>query len=223
VKLNWEWDFAGALNEFHRAIELNPSHEAAHRWLSAFLAGIGRDDEAMPIALRAIELDPISVLPRMNLGIVQYLAWRFEDAALELRRVLEKDPNFVRAYAFLSCCRSFQERHDEAIAIAQTGVEKSNNHAMLLLSLAVCVARSGKLDEARAIFEPIMSQFDPFYEATAHAMLKEDAEALDALERGRDVKADWMYSIGRQAWFRQYHDHPRFIRLLEELRLPAGS
>jgi eukaryotic-like serine/threonine-protein kinase len=221
VKLNWEWDWEGSLHEFQRAIALNPSHEAAHRWLSAFLAGIGRDEEAIPIARRALELDPISVLPRMNLGIIALLAWRFEDAVVELRLVLEKDPNFVRAYAFLACSLSFLDRHDEAIAAARTGVERSNHYVMLLFALGICTARSGKLDDARAIFEPIISQLDPFYEATVYAVLGEDSRALDTLERAPEAKSDWMYSVGRQPWFRQYHDDPRFIRLLEQLQLPT--
>lgn len=221
VKLNWEWDWEGALHEFQRAIALNPSHEAAHRWLSAFLAGIGRDDEAIPIALRALELDPISVLPRMNLGIVHWLAWRFEDAEVEFRRVLEKDPGFARGYAFLSTTLSFLGRHDEAISAAHTGVERSNRHPMLLLALGICSARAGQLAEARAIFEPIVSGLDPYYEATVYAMLREDSAALDTLERAPEAKSDWMYSVGRQPWFRQYHSRPRFIRLLEQLRLPT--
>ncbi len=223
VKLNWEWDWNGALHEFQRAIALNPSHEAAHRWLSAFLAGIGRDNEAMPIALRALELDPISVLPRMNLGIVHWLAWRFEDAEVEFRRVLEKDPGFARAYAFLATTLSFLDRHDEAISAARMGVERSNRHAMLLFALGICTARAGQLDEARAIFEPILSELDPFYEATVYAVLGEDSVALDTLERAPEAKSDWMYSVGRQPWFGQYHSHPRFIRLVEQLQLPTSE
>ncbi|MDP9177418.1 MAG: protein kinase [Gemmatimonadota bacterium] len=221
VKLNWEWDWEGARHEFQRAIELNPSHETAHRWFSAFLAGIGRDDEAVPIALRATELDPISVLPRMNLGIVHWLAWRFEDAEVEFRRVLEKDPGFVRGYAFLAASLSFMDRHDEAISAASTGVEKSNRHPMLLFALGICTARAGQLGEARAIFEPVVPQLDPFYEAAAHGALGDDSVALDTLDRAPEAKSDWMYSIGRQPWFGQYHSHPRFIRLLEQLRLPT--
>jgi serine/threonine-protein kinase len=222
VKLNWEWDWEGAMHEFRRAIELNPSHETAHRWLSAFLAGLGRDAEALPIALRAVELDPISVLPRMNLGIVAFLAWRFEDAEVDLRRVLEKDPGFARAYAFLACSLSFMGRHDEAISVAGTGVERSNRHAMLLFALGICTARAGKPDDARAIFEPILSQLDPFYEATVYAMLGEESAALDTLEKASEARADWMYSVGRQPWFREYHSHPRFIQLLESLGLPPS-
>jgi eukaryotic-like serine/threonine-protein kinase len=220
VRLNAEMDWEGAMQEFRTAIALNPSHETAHRWLSAFLAGIGRDDEAMPIALRAIELNPISVLPRMNLGIVHSLAWRHEAAEGEFHRVIEKDSQFVRAYAFLATSLSFQGRHDEAIATARIGVEKSNRHAMLLFCLCFCTARAGKLDEARAIFAAIIAELDPFYEATVYAALGEDSAALDTLERAADANSDWLYSVGRQPWFGQYHSHPRFIRLLELLKLP---
>jgi tetratricopeptide (TPR) repeat protein len=220
IKLNADLDWEGALREFRAAIALNPSHETAHRWLSAFLAGIGRDEEAMPIALRAIELDPISVLPRMNLGIVHWLAWRHEAAETEFRRVIGKDPAFVRAYAFLATSLSFQSRHEEAIVTARAGVERSNRHVMLLFALGLCIARAGRLDEARTILEPIIPQLDPFYEATVFAVLGEDAAALDTLERASDANSDWLYSIGRQPWFGQYHSHPRFIRVLERLGLP---
>ncbi len=219
MKLNWEWDWQGALDEFQKAIALNPSHEAAHRWLSAYLGGIGRDDEALPIALRAVELDPMSVLPRMNLGIVHLLAWRHEVAELELRRVIEKDPGFVRAYAFLACSLSFQNRHDEAIAAGRIGAERSNQHPMLQFALGVCMARAGQHAEAREIFEPIFSELSHFYQATVHAVLGEESAALDKLEATPEDRSDWMYSVPRQYWFRELHSHPRFIRLVENLGL----
>ena len=224
VKLNWEWDWEGAMYHLERAITLNPSHETAHRWLSAFLAGIGRDDDALPIARRALELDPISVLPPMNLGITHFLAWRHEEAIEEFRRVLEKDPTFARAYAFLASSLSLLDRHDEAISAARTGVEISNNHPILLLPLCVCSARAGQISEARAISGPILTELAPIYQAAVHAVLGDDPAAFAALESAPEARSDWMYSVGRLPWFAQYHSHPRFIRLLEQLHLPpAGS
>ena len=221
VKLNWEWDWEGALDEFQKAIALNPSHEAAHRWLSAFLAGIGRDGEAVPIALRAIALDPISVLPQMNLGIVHFLAWRHEEAMAEFRGVLEKDPGFVRAYAFLASSLSFLNTHDEAIAVARIGVERSNRHAIFLFALGICLARAGQVDEARALLTPILSELTPFYQATVYAVLGEESAALDRLEKAPEEHSDWMYSVGRQPWFGELHSNPRFVRLLENLGLSS--
>ncbi|MEP6509388.1 MAG: protein kinase, partial [Gemmatimonadales bacterium] len=201
VKLNWEWDWQGALDEFRKAIALNPSHEAAHRWLSAFLAGIGRDDEALPIALRAIELDPISVLPRMNLGILHFFAWRHEEAVTEFRRVLEKDPGFVRAYAFLSSSLSFSNRHEEAIDIARAGVDLSNQHPMLLFALGVCLARGRPVAEARKVLEPIIPDVPPMYQAVSYAALGEESMAIETLEKAQDSRSDWMYSVPRHPMF----------------------
>lgn len=220
VKLNWEWDWEGALNELGRAIELNPSHETAHRWLSAFLAGIGRADDALRIARRAAELDPISVLPRMNLGIVHLLASRYEDAEAEFRYVVEKDPTFARAYGFLAWSLSLLGRHDEALPAARTGVERSNHHVMFVYVLGTCLALSGEMDEARKVFEPILNELEPFYVATVHAAMGDESAALDALERSLEAHSDWMYSVGTQPWFRAYHSHPRFVGLLERLHLP---
>ena len=219
VKLNWEWDWEGALHEFQRAIALNPSHEAAHRWLSAYLAGIGRDDEALPIALRAIELDPISILPRMNLGIVHFFAWRHEEAEREFRRVIEMDPGFVRGYAFLATSLSFLDRHDEAIAVARIGVDRSNQHSMLVFALGVCIAKARQLAEACKILEPILSEITPFYQAIVYEALGQESIAFDTLERAHEAHADWMYSVVRHPCFGEYHSHPRFVRLLENLGL----
>ena len=220
VKLNWEWDWEGALHELRRAIELNPSHETAHRWLSAFLAGIGQTDEALRTARRAAELDPISVLPRMNLGIVHLLAWRYEEAEAEFRNVIQKDPTFARAYGFLAWSLSMLGRHDEALSAARTGVERANRHPMFLYILGAVLAVSGQTEEARKIFEPILPGLEPIYVASVHATLGDESAALDALERAAETRSDWMYSVGTQPWFRAYHGHPRFTALLERMRLP---
>jgi tetratricopeptide (TPR) repeat protein len=119
VKMSWEWDWDGVLSELQRTIELNPNHETAHRWLSAFLAGIGRVDEAMPIAERALLLDPLSVLPHMNLGIIHFLSGNYVAAEAEFRHVLEMQPGFLRADTFLGATLSWQGRDDEAIRVLE--------------------------------------------------------------------------------------------------------
>ena len=220
IKLNWEWDWEGATSELHRAIELNPSHETAHRWLSAFLAGIGKDEEAVPIAQRAIDLDPISVLPDMNLGIVHFLAGRQEEAAAQFGRVIEKDPGFVRGYGFLAVSLSLLGRDEEAITSARRGTELANQHPMSLLPLGWCIAQGGDHEQAHMIIDPIVRDgLDPIYEAMSHAAFDDDAAALTALERGYDERSDWMYAVATQPWFRRYHGNPRFVGLLERMKL----
>jgi serine/threonine-protein kinase len=220
TKLNWEWDWEGAAQELRRAIELNPNHETAHRWLSAFLAGVGKDAEAIPIARRAIDLDPISVLPRMNLGIIHFLAGRHEDAASAFRRVITMDPGFVRGYIFLGAALSFLGIHEEAIETGRKGAELAKQLPITLVPLGSSLARAGRTEEAHAMLDPIViSGIDPIYAAMAYASLEDDDAALTALERGVEKRSDWMYSIVTQPWFRKYHRHSRFVDLLRHMNL----
>jgi len=56
--LNWNW--AGAEREFKRAIELNPSYSVAHVLYAHYLTAVGRPDESVAEAKRALEQDPLS-------------------------------------------------------------------------------------------------------------------------------------------------------------------
>jgi tetratricopeptide (TPR) repeat protein len=218
VNLNWQWDWAAAERELRRAIELNPSHETAHRWLSAFLGALGRYDEALPIAERALVLDPVSVLPHMNLGIVHVLCGRLDEAEAAFDRVIERDPRFVRGYTFRAYARGLRGRYDEALL--DMDVAEGISHVPIVRIVRVAIlAWAGREPEARAALGPIMRELPQFYLASAHAALGEIDDALGALERAVDARDDWMYSIGTQPFFRNLRGHPRFERIRERLGL----
>jgi TolB-like protein len=64
-----DFDLAGSISEFKRAIALNPNYANAHYWYGIRpLAILGRFDEAIAEIKRAIELDPLSAVIRANLG-----------------------------------------------------------------------------------------------------------------------------------------------------------
>jgi len=222
VKMSWEWDWDGVLRELHRTIELNPNHETAHRWLSAFLAGIGRVDEAMPIAHRALLLDPLSVLPHMNLGIIHFLSGKYLEAEVEFRRVLQMQPGFLRADTFLGATLAWQGRDDEAIRVLEALVERGKRGTIYVWVLGICHAMAGRMDAAHALLDPISrSNFPPLYRAIGHKMLGEREAVFPVLEQGLNDRSDWMYSLCTQPWLLDLHDDPRFQALLEKMRLPA--
>jgi len=220
VKLNWEWDWEGAAAELRRAIALNPSHETAHRWLSAFLAAIGRTDEAIPVARRAMALDPVSVLPRMNLGIIHFLSGRYDEAAAEFQRVLDQDPGFIRGYAFLAAGELHAGRGEVALAAARRAVELSNHHHMMVVVLATVLGVTGRHAEARTTMATVAAdQVQPMYAAMYYAGVGEVDAMFAELERGVAERSDWMYSVANQPWFKAWRSHPRFVALLEGMRL----
>ena len=221
VKMNWEWDWDGVLRELHRAIELNPNHETAHRWLSAFLAGIGRREEAMPIAERAVLLDPMSVLPHMNLGIINYLAGDPAAAETKFRRVLEMQPEFLRGHTFLGSALSLRGQHDEAVRILERLVERGKRAPVYTWTLGIAYALAGRLEEAHGILDPInRSSFPAIYRAMSHEALGERAAVVPALEQGLLERSDWMYSLATQPLLRNLNGDPESEAVVAKLRLP---
>jgi len=221
VKMNWEWDWAGVLQELHRAIELNPNHETAHRWLSAFLAGIGRRDEAMPIAERAVLLDPMSVLPYMNLGIINYLSGDLAAAESKFRRVLEMQPEFLRGHTFFGSVLSLQGRHDEAIRTLEWLVERGHRAPVYVWTLGIAYALGGRLEKAHVILDPInRSSFPAIYRAMSYEALGERAAVVPTLEQGLQERSDWMYSLGAQPLLKGLRGDTDFEAVVAKLGLP---
>jgi Tfp pilus assembly protein PilF len=84
-----EWNFAGAENDFKRAIELNPNFATARQWYSEFLSRLGRHDEALAEVKKAYELDPFSPAVNMNVGLRYLNARRYDEAAAQFKRLIE--------------------------------------------------------------------------------------------------------------------------------------
>lgn len=175
----------------------------------------------MPIAERAVLLDPLSVLPRMNLGIIHYISDDQLAAEAEFRRVLEMQPGFLRGHTFLGSVLTLQGRYDEAAAILESLVERGNRAPVYAWTLGICYAMAGRLDEAHAILDPInSSSFPGFYAAMAHNALGERAAVVPALEQGLVDRSDWMYSIATQPLLRSLHGDPGFEAVVAKLGLP---
>jgi TolB-like protein/tetratricopeptide (TPR) repeat protein len=219
IKYNWEWDWAGAERELRRAIELNPSLENAYRWLSGLLAGSGRDREALPIAEQVVALDPLSVLPHMNLGIVHWLAERYDSAVNEFTRVVEMDPRFARGHLFRAAALSFAGRHQEAMQAIDIALELSNRHAMMRFVRATCFQAAGRMDEARAQFQQVLPELHGLYAATAHMYLGNFEPMYVALDKAIAERGDWMYSLVTQPYLKQLRSQPRFQELLRTINV----
>ena len=175
----------------------------------------------MPIAERALLLDPLSVLPRMNLGIVHMFSGRTAQAEAEFRRVLELQPNFLRAVSFLGAQLMLQQRFDEGCRMLEELRQRTNNAPIYAWPLGLSYAMAGRLAEAHEVLDPInRSTFPPLYRAIAHHVLGEEESVFPALEQGITERSDWMYSIRTQPWLLDLHGDLRFQAVVDKLGLP---
>ncbi len=98
VKELYYWDWAGAEEEYKRAIELRPSLATAHHWYAMYLNAVGRKNDALEEIEKAQLLDPVSLISDTNRGWILWCNRQSGQAIDQLRRTIELDPAFVNAH-----------------------------------------------------------------------------------------------------------------------------
>jgi tetratricopeptide (TPR) repeat protein len=82
-----------AVDEFQRALDLNPNFAAAHGYLGLALALDGRSDQAIAHGDQAIRMsphDPQNAVFNVNLAAAHYLAGRYNEAIVYGRKAMQQ-------------------------------------------------------------------------------------------------------------------------------------
>jgi TolB-like protein/Tfp pilus assembly protein PilF len=98
------------------AIELSPGYAQAWLSYSEFTSDIpNRLNEALELAEKAAELDPLSpAIQNQVIDVLRRLG-NYEEAQQRLSRLIEQDPDFAASYELMSDIKSQTGRFDEAI------------------------------------------------------------------------------------------------------------
>ena len=150
-----EWDWTGAGLEFRRAIALNPADPVTRNWYANYLAALGRFDEAVEAAQRAIELDPLALAWNMGLGHIYYQARRYDEAIEQETKTLEMDPAFYMTHWVLGLAYEQEGRLTDAVRSFEHAVSLSGSAVMQGL-LGRTLAMAGRVPEASAVLEALV-------------------------------------------------------------------
>ena len=124
VRFWFDWDAPGAEQAFTHALSLHPGLASARQWRAALLATVGCVDEAMAELDRALALDPLSNVLRVQRSSILYFERDYEGSARQARAALALDEQFVLAHLELGRALGQQGRHDETIAALESAREE---------------------------------------------------------------------------------------------------
>lgn len=170
-----------------------------------------------------MELDPLSAEIHSLLGWHLYYARRYDQAAAELRKCLEIDPNYWIGYYFLGLVYAQQGKVDDAIAAQQKSVAILNS-SWPLEELARDYALQGKNAEARQAVRDLLARPKPFYVspyglAAVFAALGDKDQAFAQLEQAYEERSFYMDFLKVDPELDTLRSDPRFQDLLRRMNL----
>jgi len=232
IKERWDWDFAGAEREYKRAIELNSDYGIAHQRYSVFLGAMGRLDEALAEVDLARQLDPLSLVIAVETARPYTISGRYDRAVEILRKVIEIDPNFMRAHHLLAVNYSGMGRYDEAIREIRKAFElvggqyREDGTKRINDTLAIIYAHAGRKSEALKLVAEMDEQERQgkytyvFTRSAVYSELGDRDEAFKWLEKAYAERSPAMTELKAAHVYDKIRDDTRFADLTRRVGLP---
>ena len=222
VKFAVDFDWAGAEEEFKRALELSPSSADTYDLYGRLCSALERYDEAIAMQQRAQELDPLAHPADVATSLLR--AGRYEQALEAARRAVALGRDYARGHATLGWAYCKLGRIDEGLAALERAVELSPGDSLWLAQLAEAYGLAGKAERAREILRDLEGQASTRYVAPNHLAyvytgLGEYDRAMDFLEEAFEKHAGAVYGIRGSFLFAPLRSHPRFVALLRRMHL----
>jgi tetratricopeptide (TPR) repeat protein len=101
----YQQQYEQALAEMERAVALGPTEAGTYAALAEVLSRMGRSEEALEAAIRALRLKPEADVADVHLahvGSAYAVVGRYEEARASLQRSLSRYPNFLPAHLMLA-------------------------------------------------------------------------------------------------------------------------
>jgi tetratricopeptide (TPR) repeat protein len=224
IKLNFEFDWTGAENEFKRAIDLNPNYAEAHHQYGWLLTQSGRPAEGLEEMKRAQRLDPLNLVINVDINAPLYQQRRFDLSVEQSRKVVAMDPSFFLAHYTLGF--ALLQLRDFSIAIAELEKARSlEDKPWVVGTLAYGYALSGNRTAALKLIHELHEQakhrhVTPFWFAVTSIALGDKDDAFKWLEQCYAERSFWLTFLKMDPILDPLRDDPRFKDLLKRLRFP---
>jgi len=182
--------WSGAEAEFKRSIELNPGYAVGHGYYAALLSVMGKYQEAVAEAERALALDPLSPLMGATNGLRYYYARDYGRSIDVMQKTLEMAPHFAPGYWMIALPLAAAGKIDEAVKVVEKPLELVSERDPI--SLAICgviyALSPDKKNEARQVIKQMLElskkrQISSFFMGMIFIGLNEKDQVFEWFEK----------------------------------------
>jgi TolB-like protein/DNA-binding winged helix-turn-helix (wHTH) protein/Tfp pilus assembly protein PilF len=220
IKRGYDWDWAGADAAFQKALALEPQNSVVLLGASSLQLSLGRFDEALALNRRAVEVDPLSVVAHMSLGMHAYYAGHQDVAVDAFQKSLAISPEGPETHYLLGLVYLARSQAQQALAEFEkipAGSERAVGEALAYSAL-------GKKAEADAAIVRLTNDFHEqaaYQIAEVYAFRGEADKAFEWLAIARSHKDAGLAAIKGDPLLKNLYKDPRYAAFLQKMGLPA--
>jgi eukaryotic-like serine/threonine-protein kinase len=219
-----DWDWAGAEDEYRKAIALNPNDFTSHHWYALLLENLGRFNEALAEIEKALALDPASPQANANHAGVLTDMHRYDAALAELNRLIAANPEFPVNYGERADLYWRLRNLDAAVADTATAMKK-NGRAEWAEKFTAGYRKANLKGACTAMIEVLKNESQKEYVspneiASYYGMMGDRDHTFEWLEKGYAERSSRMEYLKVEGYLEPFHSDPRYIDLLKRMGLP---
>jgi adenylate cyclase len=221
-----DWDWEGGEQAYKRALELKPNFPEALVYYSNLLCYMNRMDEALAMADRAMQLDPLnSIILTISGSVYEYLR-RYDDIIELANKALQTSPNDPIGHNMRWGAYYMKGMYEESLESA-----KAFFTGLGLAEIAEVMTQgykengySGAMTSAAETMEAYSKQtyISPYIIAVIYAFAGDEENTIEWLEKAYEMRDPMMPYMGYFA-FDLVHDDPRYQALLRKMNLPVAN
>ncbi|PYX74115.1 MAG: hypothetical protein DMG78_07450 [Acidobacteria bacterium] len=226
ISFTYDGDWPAAGKHFEQALTLNPAYSRTHTFYALYLSSLGRSEEALEVAKRALDLDPASPAVSHSLAVQLYLARKFDRAIEQAHHTLEMEANFAISYMVLGEVCLAKGMYREGLSALEKYSALSQRSATSLAFLGYSHARLGERNEALRMIEELkaasqQSLARALFVALVYAGLEDKDQAFIWLEKAYEERFNRLAYLKVEALWDPLRSDSRFADLLRRVGIPA--
>ncbi len=214
-----EFRLQEGLEEVHKARALAPGASGPMVSMAVYEACLGHLEEALRLAHRAREIDPLNPHVHLHSGRIEGWAHQLEVACASYAKALELSPGMASLHAGLGLLLLQRGLRDEALAeMAKEASTGYREYARAIAYQALGMRRQSDEALARVLAE---GENWGYQIAAVHASRGEADEAFRWLERSYELHDSGVVLAVTSPIFAGLHSDPRWPRFLEKVGLAS--